>query len=553
MSGRKQILPPQPHVEDEMDTTEYQVERFGAQSPWQPTQLPGLLEHRDPPATTTTTSTDSNPDTVIGSTSIQFRPPIGTYKGKSPQRTQTTTPSITTSMQQQLARLQAEKEAALAQVKRLQSQQSASTSFLQRTAADVQNTATSASNQTNQLATHVDTQLDEIKALILGAQTSAQKDFQRIHANIDYLYTRGREWNNAYERRFASIEERLGQLELRPLMPQPERPQVQVEQLEAIAGQYLGAPPPPSPPQHQIYNAEPSPSPRRRRQNNDDDMIAGKAPPPSKFNGNRERLEGWLLQLTDYFTITGIRNERQKLAFVGLCMEGKALDWWKANKNKYSTWSEVQTGIELYYGDHYRADRAHLEIHELRQTGPVQDYLNEIDRLNTYAKIPDRAMINIIITKLSGPLRRSMAHYEHLRDNPDEWRKQLVRMDIITTEFQRRDKHPRQDDNKDRSKKRTFEDRIQLQGKSEKKDRPQYNSEGDRVPHEVKEKRKKDGRCFKCGMSNHKFEACPNKWRANTPPFKNEIGKEPAHKKARTDKGHLRITELGSEEDSGNE
>ena len=216
MSGRKQILPPQPHVEDEMDTTEYQVERFGAQSPWQPTQVSGLLEHRDPPATTTTTSTDSNPDTVIGSTSIQFRPPAATYKGKSPQRTQTTTPSISSSMQQQLARLQAEKEAALAQVKRLQSQQSASTSFLQRTAADVQNTATSATNQTTQLATHVDTQLDEIKALILGAQTSAQKDFQRIHANIDYLYTRGREWNNAYERRFPALRKGLVSLSCAP-------------------------------------------------------------------------------------------------------------------------------------------------------------------------------------------------------------------------------------------------------------------------------------------------------------------------------------------------
>ena len=84
MSGRSQILPPAPHVEDEMeqDTTEYRVERCGAQSPWQPTQLSGLLEHRDPPITTTTTSTDSNPDTVISSTFVQFRPPVGTYKGK---------------------------------------------------------------------------------------------------------------------------------------------------------------------------------------------------------------------------------------------------------------------------------------------------------------------------------------------------------------------------------------------------------------------------------------------------------------------------------------
>ena len=122
MSGRRQILHPPPHVEDamEQDTTAYQVERSGAQSPWQPTQLPGLQEHGDSPATTPTTSTDSNPHTVIGSTSIQFRLPVGTYKGKSPQRTSTTTPSITTSMQRQLAQLQAEKDAALAQVKRLQ-------------------------------------------------------------------------------------------------------------------------------------------------------------------------------------------------------------------------------------------------------------------------------------------------------------------------------------------------------------------------------------------------------------------------------------------------
>ena len=74
------------------------------------------------------------------------------------------------------------------------------------------------------------------------------------------------------------------------------------------------------------------------------------------------------------------RNERQRLGFGGLCMGGKALDWWKANKDKYSTWAEEPTRIELYYAKHYRADRAHLEIDELRQTCPVQDYINEIDR-----------------------------------------------------------------------------------------------------------------------------------------------------------------------------
>ena len=101
-------------------------------------------------------------------------------------------------------------------------------------------------------------------------------------------------------------------------------------------------------------------------------------------------------------------------------MEGKALNEWKANQDKYSSWAEVHTGIELNYGDHYRADRAHPEIHELSQTGTVQDYLDKIDLLHTYAKVLDSAIINVIVNKLIGPLCRSMAHYEHLRENADE-------------------------------------------------------------------------------------------------------------------------------------
>ena len=84
-------------------------------------------------------------------------------------------------------------------------------------------------------------------------------------------------------------------------------------------------------------------------------------------------------------------------------------------------------------------------------------------------------MINIIISKLTGALRRSIAYYEHLRENPEEWSKQLVRVDIITTKFQRRDKHPRQNDSKDRRKKRTFEDRIQLKAGTEEKKKSSSN------------------------------------------------------------------------------
>ena len=66
-------VPPSPSNvvgEMEQDTMEYQVESFLLHSPYQPTQLAGLLEHRDPRTTTTTTSSDSNTKSVVGSTSV---------------------------------------------------------------------------------------------------------------------------------------------------------------------------------------------------------------------------------------------------------------------------------------------------------------------------------------------------------------------------------------------------------------------------------------------------------------------------------------------------
>ena len=52
-------------------------------------------------------------------------------------------------------------------------------------------------------------------------------------------------------------------------------------------------------------------------------------------------LEGWILQIDDYFTITQTRNEVQRLAYVGLCTEGDALEWWKSNKHRFNAWRDV--------------------------------------------------------------------------------------------------------------------------------------------------------------------------------------------------------------------
>jgi len=127
------------------------------------------------------------------------------------------------------------------------------------------------------------------------------------------------------------------------------------------------------------------------------------------------------------------------LAYLSLCLEGKALEWWKTNRVKYATWNEAQDGLYLYYGDHYSADRSYQKIINLRQTGTVRDYLTELDSLNAYADIPEAQLINVILNGLAPKLHGHVAHYEQLQSKPSEWRQRLIEMDIISKEFSARD------------------------------------------------------------------------------------------------------------------
>ena len=119
-------------------------------------------------------------------------------------------------------------------------------------------------------------------------------------------------------------------------------------------------------------------------------------------------------------------------------------------------------------------------------------------------------------------------------------------MDFITTEFQKKEQDNR---SKGQGKKRSLDERIPLRGGvpgSEKK-------KGEFVPKEVWDKRKIEGRCMKYGRSNHQAWDCKAPSRAKIPPSFGNANQEPVQKKRKFDRGHLKITELASEVDSGNE
>ena len=121
------------------------------------------LQPRSPAPAIVAPSTDSNPDEVIGSTSVPFRPPVVRNKGKTPaSRAATPAAQASTHMINQLQQLQREKDAAIAELNKLKRHQAHSTGLLHQAAANIQNTANAATNQTQQLAGNVGQQLDQI-------------------------------------------------------------------------------------------------------------------------------------------------------------------------------------------------------------------------------------------------------------------------------------------------------------------------------------------------------------------------------------------------------
>ena len=73
------------------------------------------------------------------------------------------------------------------------------------------------------------------------------------------------------------------------------------------------------------------------------------------------------------------------------------MEWWKANRHRSTVWEKVNNIIREDYDDHYKPNRVLNKISDVKQTGTVQKYLNDIDRLNIYIKMTDHYLLNIIL------------------------------------------------------------------------------------------------------------------------------------------------------------
>jgi len=142
-------------------------------------------------------------DDPITTRAISVTPCIqaGTSKGKKPATRKSRPPPPlppTARMQAHIVQVVAEKEVALAELAKMKSQQTTTSQFLQRTAADIQNTASTATAQHVQLSGDTATALNEIYNLIQRGQQANAEEFTRLSHNQNFLYEETKRYHRAY-------------------------------------------------------------------------------------------------------------------------------------------------------------------------------------------------------------------------------------------------------------------------------------------------------------------------------------------------------------------
>ena len=157
----------------------------------------------------------------------------------------------------------------------------------------------------------------------------------------------------------------------------------------------------------------------------------------------------------------------------------------------------------------------------------------------------DNHLINIILNNITPCLCLAMAQYEDLRSDLSKQQDKFLYKDFITTEFQKKEQDNR---SKGQGKKRGMGEQVQLiVGELAAK-----KKQGEFVAKHGWDKGKEEGRCMKCGRINHKAWDWQSTARVKTPPFPDNANQEPVQKKRKFDRVHLKIPQVGAEEDSEN-
>ena len=107
---------------------------------------------------------------------------------------------------------------------------------------------------------------------------------------------------------------------------------------------------------------------------------------PPTFNGDRRtNAEVWLLELENYFNVTGINDGTQRISFTVSQLRDAAVIWWKhtvfqntkqqqPDLELVSNWNKFKQVLLANYSPVEASETARLALYKLKQTGSVAAY-----------------------------------------------------------------------------------------------------------------------------------------------------------------------------------
>ena len=159
----------------------------------------------------------------------------------------------------------------------------------------MQNTANTSATHQVQLSSNVCCQLDNLIKIRNTHFNCIDEDLKKSFYHQNLMYNAMETSHLVSEQCLASIEAQLARPGMKPQAPIVQTCQAYCIQHQAVPLQEQGAaaagpPPPPVPPlSRHVYNITLSPPPQWHQLYHTE-MIAGKAPPPTKFLGNTKNL-----------------------------------------------------------------------------------------------------------------------------------------------------------------------------------------------------------------------------------------------------------------------
>jgi hypothetical protein len=104
---------------------------------------------------------------------------------------------------------------------------------------------------------------------------------------------------------------------------------------------------------------------------------------PNTFDGNNIGYSRtWIVEVENYFRATNLLSDAGRINFAVAQLRGRAADWWEYDAKRLiiQTWEEFKAEFNVAYNPVPVMDTARAKINSLKQTGGVQDYINEFNQ-----------------------------------------------------------------------------------------------------------------------------------------------------------------------------